>query len=109
MGRSAIVAGTGFDGRANDIRRHCDDGRIAYLVREPRNPHDKNAVAVYFKVPRLLGLLGERNVHIGYIKAGTAKSIAKKMDSGEKVTAKVLSYYAPEEMDFPRVTLELNI
>lgn len=42
--------------------------------REPDNPYDKNAIAVY-----------SRNHRIGYIKADVAKKLAPMLDSGVKV------------------------
>ncbi|MFP4462997.1 MAG: HIRAN domain-containing protein, partial [Guyparkeria sp.] len=56
MSQSAIVAGTGFEGRAPIIRRHCKVGAPVFLVRERANKHDENAVAVYMPVPRFFGL-----------------------------------------------------
>lgn len=109
MAKSSIVTGTGFEGRKSIIDRYCKEGRGVVLKREPNNSHDENAVAVYLRVPRLFGLLGASKKQIGYIKSNTAKSLAKKMDSGTKVTAYVKSFYAPEGMDHPRVTIELDI
>lgn len=108
MSRNAIVAGTGFEGRAPIIRRHCRVGAPVYLVRELDNEHDENAVAVYIPVPRFFGLLGASKQKVGYIKSRAAKSIAEKMDSRVKVTAVVRSFYAPEGRDHPRVSLELD-
>jgi len=108
MGKSAIVAGTGFEGRALIIQRHCEEGKEVILKREPNNKHDENAIAVYFQVPRLFGLLGTAEKQIGYIKANTAKSLAKKMDSGKQVKGHVKSFYSPEGREHPRVTLELE-
>ena len=113
MSRDAIVAGTGFANsngasRAAIVRRHCRPGDSVLLVREPNNPHDKDAIAVFVPVPRLFGLLGSSNAQIGYIKAGTADSLAKKLDSGVRVVATVKSMYAPEGREHPRVTLHLE-
>jgi hypothetical protein len=107
MKKSAIVAGTGFEGRASLIRKHCREGLKAVLKREPSNRHDENAVAVLLEVPRLGGLLGTKLIQVGYIKANTAKSLAKKMDEGANVGAFVKSFYAPADRDFPRITLEV--
>jgi hypothetical protein len=78
------------------------------LVREPHNPHDPNAVAVYIDVPRVGGLLGSSRKQIGFIKASTAKSLAKAMDSGRRVTGNVKSFWAPDDREFPRVTVEIT-
>ncbi len=108
MGRDAIVAGTGFEGRAEIIRRHVRPGMTAHLIREPSHPHDPNAVAVIIHVPRLFGLFGQRPAQIGYIKSAAAKSVAKKMDAGTKITGSITSFYAPDGMEHPRVSLRLE-
>lgn len=108
MGKDAIVAGTGFEGRAHVIRRHCKKGMRVRLRREPDNEHDSNAIAVFLSVPRLFGLLGQAQAQIGYIKAAAAKGLAKKMDAGVPVTGYVKSFYAPEGREFPRVSLRLE-
>ena len=113
MGRSAIVAGTGFENpdgsnRCNIIRRFVRDGMEVTLIREQNNMHDPNAVAVYISAPRLFGLLGTSQKQIGYLKASAAKSIAKRMDDGEKITGHVANYYAPAGIDHPRVSLLLE-
>ena len=108
MARSAIVAGTGFNGRAQIIRKHCRPRTPVSLKREPSNKHDPNAVAVYVLVPRLGGILGTAKKRIGYVKKNTAKSLAKRLDAGEKITGRVDSIFAPPEIDHPRVTLELD-
>lgn len=98
MGSNAIVAGTGFGGRARIIRKHCRDGQEVILKRQPRNKHDPNAIAVYLKVPRFFGLLGYSFTQIGFLKASKAKSLAPKIDSGMVVTAKVSSIFAPSDI-----------
>ena len=110
MGRTANVAGTGYinsDGsrRRNIIRRFVrEDMRVTLR----RDPHDINAVAVYVSAPRLFGLLGTTLKQIGYLKASAAINVAKKMDSGESLTGRVGSYYAPPGEDHPRVSLVLK-
>jgi hypothetical protein len=78
------------------------------LVREPHNPHDSNAVAVYIDVPRLGGIFGNSTKQIGYIKANTAKSLAKAIDSGARIRGYVNSFWAPEGREYPRVTIEVT-
>lgn len=56
--------------RAADLRK----GRPVQLRREPDNPHDRNAVALYAP--------GARKP-FGYVQAARAASIAKRLDSGE--------------------------
>jgi hypothetical protein len=108
MTHSAVVAGTGFEGRETIIRKYCRNGMPVVLKRERKNPHDSNAIGVYINTPRLGGLLGKKLSMIGHIKANTAKSLAKRMDSGEKVSGHIKSLYAPPEGDHPRVALHLN-
>tara|TARA_R100000656_G_scaffold64084_1_gene49150 strand:- start:477 stop:812 length:336 start_codon:yes stop_codon:yes gene_type:complete len=108
MRKSAIVAGTGFEGRDITIKKHCREGMVVVLRREPHNEYDNNAIAVYLKTPRFGGLFGNSLAQIGHIKASTAKSLAKAMDSGTTVTGIVKSYWAPEDREFPRVTLEIT-
>jgi len=110
MGRTANVAGTGninSDGssRRKIIRRFVHENMRVTLRREL---HDINAVAVYVSAPRLFGLLGTSLKQIGYLKASAATSIAKKMDTGESLTGRVGSYYAPPGEDHPRVSLVLK-
>ena len=78
------------------------------LRREPNNPHDSNAVAVHVKVPRLRGLLGARLMQVGYIKATTAKSLAKALDSGTAITGYIKYLNASDDRKFPRITLEIT-
>jgi hypothetical protein len=108
MGRNVIIAGTGFNNRASIIQRHCHDVLKAVLKRKPDNPYDPNAIAVFIEVPRLLGLLGRGLQQIGYIKASAAKGLAKRMDEGLVIEARVASVYAPIGRDHPRVSLELD-
>ncbi len=108
MRKSAIVAGTGFEGRAMTIKKHCRDGMEVVLKREPRNEQVHNAIAVYLNVQRLGGIFGSSLNQIGYIKSNTAKSLSKLMDSGVTVTAHIKSFWSPDDRDFPRVTLEVT-
>jgi hypothetical protein len=53
-------------------------GSPVKLVREPNNPHDSNAIAVYAE--------GARN-KAGYVPAARAKSLAKLLDAGTDLVA----------------------
>jgi len=113
MGKAAIVAGTGFQNRDGSMRskliqHYVVVNILVYLHRESSNKHDGCAIAVLIKVPILFGLLGSVKKKIGYIKAGTAKSLAKKIDANEEVKAHVDSLYAPPDREHPRVTLWLD-
>ena len=107
MGRQAIVAGTGFEGRADIIRNYCRDGLHVELRREPDNRHDPDAIAVYIETPGILGF-GRRMRQIGYIKAPAADKLAKRIDGGLQIAAFVSSFYAPPGRDHPRVSLTLE-
>ncbi|MBL9149868.1 MAG: HIRAN domain-containing protein [Phycisphaerae bacterium] len=101
----ATVAGVTYEGRDEVIRSHGRIGRKVTLVREPDNSFDKNAIRVLLHVPVLFGLLGWRPTLIGYIRAGTAKWLARRLDRGESVRAHVHSTW----MTRPRVTIEFEL
>ena len=107
MRKRVLVAGTGFEGRAEIIRSHCGDGVSVLLRREPDNRHNPDAIAVYLRTPRFFGCFGVALKKIGNIKAETARHLARRMDNGEPIYATVKSYYAPRGSDPPRVTLDI--
>ncbi len=112
MGKAAVVAGTGFKNsngsdRASIIRNNVREGMAVFLVREPNNEHDQNAVAVYIEAGGIFGF-GKSKKQIGYIKATRSNVVAKKLDSGESIHGKVRSFNAPEGKSHPRVSLELE-
>jgi hypothetical protein len=53
-------------------------GESLRLKREPHNPHDRHAVAVWF-----------RNEHLGYIPRGENRTLARLMDQGERLEASI--------------------
>lgn len=103
-GTNVVITGTGFEDRAKIIREHCSVGAPVRLVREPGNSHDPKAIAVYLQVPIFLGLSSAWK-KIGYVKAGRNKGRSERMDNGAEVTARVGSFYAPPDMNHPRVSL----
>lgn len=107
---AAVVAGTGFEGRAAVIAARCKEGAKVDLVREPDNEFDPNAIAVFMHGTRLFGLVKTRE-KIGFIKAPRAQGLAEKMDSGQIriLGAHVRSFYAPADMKVPRVSLVLQV
>lgn len=106
MEYSAIVAGTGFEGRASVIRLLVYPGTKVYLVPEPNNKHDKNAIAVKVRVIKWYFLFIPLKVGIGYIKKTRAVTIAKKLrDGGRVLDARVKS--VDLEMNHPRVSLRI--
>lgn len=113
MAKPVVVVGTGFrnpDGRnrADLIRRHCKPGMLLHLIREPTNPHDANAVAVHIDTPKVLGIFGGSRVQIGYLREGVARSVAKRLDAGNRVTGVITSMHAPAGFEHPRVSAELT-
>lgn len=55
----------------------CAPGDPVTLVREPKNPHDEHAVAVF----------SERNVQLGYLSSERAVFIGAKIAAGEEFVA----------------------
>jgi hypothetical protein len=103
---SAVVAGTGFDGRATRVRAFAHPGTPVELRREPDNPHDENAVAVYLLVKRWYTLFRPVAMHVGYLKRQRAATLAKKMDGGIAIKeAKVVSTYKADK--HPRVSIQV--
>ena len=72
------IVGVSFGNRAASVRR-LEEEELVLLVREPENPADANAVAVFSKSHR----------HLGYLPARTAEKVAEFMDSGGRVMASV--------------------
>ena len=56
------------------------EGDPLTLRREPRNKHDRNAVAVHDR----------RGRHLGYLSAELAEDVAPRLDAGEAAVATVL-------------------
>lgn len=72
--------------RAADLRK----GRPVELRREPDNPHDKNAVALYAPGAR---------APFGYVQRGRAPAIARRMDAGEHMAGVSLRGPGPRRDD----------
>jgi hypothetical protein len=108
MKNEETVTGTAYansDGekRRAIIRKHCRVGAEVILRREPDNPYDNNAIAVFLVVPNHLGVNKKK---IGYIKEFPAISLAEKMDSGLKLKSRVKRCSDPAEDDGPWVVIE---
>ncbi len=54
-------------------------GEPLLLRREPSNPHDRNAIAVWFK-----------NEHLGYIPRRENRTLAMLMDQGQRLEARIV-------------------
>jgi len=76
-GFNTKIAGVTFEGR-QDLVAGLRAGEALALVREPYNPHDRNAIAVRY------GTLG-----IGYLNRDLARKLAPIFDAGERYTAEV--------------------
>ena len=101
------LAGTGLEGREQIIRRHCHEGIKVRLVREPKNEHDPNAIAVYL----IVGILPffRSPMMIGYVNAVRASTLHARLDAGERPTAAyVAKCYAPPDLEFPSVSVEIQ-
>lgn len=72
------VAGVTFDNRQRLIRRMFVGERVS-LVRDPYNPHDRNAIKV----------INSNGDHIGFIPKEIAVTMAGNMDSGTTFSAMV--------------------
>ncbi|MGQ9474676.1 MAG: HIRAN domain-containing protein [Actinomycetota bacterium] len=70
------VAGTSFH---QDALKRCKEGEPLRLVREPENPYDRNAIAVY----------SQSNELIGHIKRDLAAELAPLMDSGVPIDVRI--------------------
>jgi hypothetical protein len=65
--------------RASAIWPFLQVGERLHLRREPGNPHDRHAVAVWF-----------RNEHLGYIPRRENRTLAGLMDQGERLEASIV-------------------
>ena len=64
--------------RASAIWPFLRVGEVVHLRREPSNPHDRYAVAVWFK-----------NEHLGYIPRSENRTLARLMDQGQPLEASI--------------------
>lgn len=60
--------------RADGVWPFLRVGEPLRLVREPNNPHDPNAIAIYF-----------RNDRLGYVPRNENRALAVMLDHGEKI------------------------
>ncbi|MES9832037.1 MAG: HIRAN domain-containing protein [Candidatus Thiodiazotropha sp. DIVDIV] len=54
-------------------------GESLHLKREPSNPHDRHAIAVWFK-----------NEHLGYVPKRENRTLAQLLDQGERLEATII-------------------
>lgn len=82
------------------IIRRCRVGDEILLFREPDNSFDKNAVAVY----RAKG-----HQQIGYLSSDDSGGMAKEIDGGKEITARISSLGRAKGSGLYGVELEINI
>lgn len=70
--------------RQEIIRNKVRPGNTVLLAREPDNPHDPNAIGLWWYDER-----SRTGDHIGYIPRDRAKRMASELDGGKTITAKV--------------------
>jgi hypothetical protein len=100
------VVGNHIRDRTKVIRKHCFETKFVELRREPNNPHDPNAVAVWVSVPSFFS--GSKQKQIGYLKRSHAERIAKVLDANYKLWAQIDEIYDPEGWKFPKVKLNVG-
>jgi single-stranded-DNA-specific exonuclease len=66
--------------RQNYIRAFCKPGMSLIFRREPSNPYDPNAVAIFIKARALMFFTSE--VQIGYLNADLAAEMSRHIDNG---------------------------
>lgn len=80
---NSFIVGAGFRKHAVALILTLREGETVTLQREPHNPHDPNAVAVYVR----------GGWHVGYLPREHAVRVAQMLDSGEyAVSAKYAGY-----------------
>lgn len=72
--------------RQEIITKYVSAGTDLKLRREPRNPVDPNAVAVWLE---RRGCLGRKRFHLGYLNKKRAKEVAESLRAGGRAYAKV--------------------
>lgn len=103
----AIVAGTGFEGRAARIRMFAKPGMPVYLIPEPNNRHDPNAIAVHLRLRKWYTLFIKTSLQIGYIKRDRAATFTRKMNEGGKILSAHI--HSMDTYDkHPRVSIEID-
>lgn len=79
------VAGFQFH-RGESIWSTLSVGQRLTLVRESSNPHDSDAIAVYF-----------RNDKLGYVPRSENSAVARMLDSGQRLEARISELTAIED------------
>jgi len=100
------VAGVARLDRAGDIHKWCKEGGVVILKREPDNPHDKNAIAIFIIVKMLFGLI-KSEYQVGYVRAITARKMALKLDNNESYNASVSRVYVADWRSAVDITIDV--
>jgi len=69
---------------------HLENDTPVYLEREPQNPYDPNAIAVYAEIPH------HGHKQIGYIPREIAADIAPYLDQGYTSSARIIALFGGE-------------
>ena len=91
---TTAIAGVSY--RQDEVQ-YCYEGQQVSLVREPRNPHDENAIKVTAE-----------GLHIGYIGRDEAEGLAPAMDAGDRIEASIDALLEPEA-DWPNIGVRIKI
>lgn len=102
------IAGVSHDNpdgesRQKIIKKYVSKGLSLQLVREPDNPYGENAIAVFINSP-----VEKFHKQLGYIHSELSTRLAKIMDSGKFVSAKVLNVTGKDK-DTLGVNIEIHI
>lgn len=84
--------------RASAIWPFLRVGEPLHLRREPSNPHDRHAVAVWF-----------RNEHLGYIPRRENRALAGLMDQGEQLGASIVRLLDEERNPWRKIRIRVEI
>jgi len=91
-----MVAGCRYDGRPEIIEAECHENERVFLVREPTNPHDENAIAVRLK----------SGAEVGYVPRADAVEMAALLDSDNPYHAFIKKILAGGRSPIPVVVAD---
>ena len=97
IGKGERFANTGGSSRQDELAR-CLPGEAIRLEREPRNPRDPMAVALY----------SSRAVQVGYLGREHAEWLAPLIDAGQSIKASVIRV-APKGRPFSPLALTIKV
>ena len=97
IGSNFMVAGVLYEGRAAIIERFAARGQRVFLVREPQNPYDPNAILVRV----------DQGYDIGYVPRDEAAALAKFLDLGFPHTAVIRKILQGRKAPIPVVDADI--